>query len=150
MRRLSVRGMSLLGALVLLALLTTNQVNASIVWCKADPTVSIDGRVIDINVYSTEEILTHATGPTTVRIKVPTGVSTELIAEEEGFGFGWNVSFEEDDDLRVTKKGAETKVIVVVPSRGGLPAKVELVQQGEIIEREVGETNERMSARAWI
>lgn len=81
---------------------------------------------------------------------VPTGVATELISQDEGFGFGWDVSFEEDDDLRVTKKGAETKVVVVVPSRGELPAKVELVQQGEIIEREVGETNERLTARARI
>lgn len=81
---------------------TLGQVNASIFWCKADPTVLIDGNRVDINVYSTSENLEEVTGPTDVLISVPPGVSTELVSRDTDFRRGWEISFEQDEELRVT------------------------------------------------
>lgn len=144
------RGVPLVGTLSLLFILTFGQASASILWCRADPTVSINGNQVDINVYSTEGIYKYVSGPTKVRIFVPEGVDTELISQDDGFGRGWKVTFATDDDLRVTARGVMTRVMVVVPADEELPVKAEIVDDGEIVASSVGETDERVLVKARL
>lgn len=141
----------LLGILALAFALNSGPAMAGIVWCKSDPTVKIGGNVVHIDVYSTEGILTAVSGPTKVRIAIPQGVKAELLAQDDGFGLGWTVEFERQEDLRVSDRGVQTRVFVEVPASGVFPVKVEIVDRGDdVLDRAFGETNATVGARAWL
>ena len=91
----------------------------SIGWCKTDPKISVAGHVAHIYVYSQNEILTTATGPTEVYVTVPRGyaASAYVLYQDNGFGFGYSVVFDESNRLKVNRDGSFPIVASVkVPS----------------------------------
>lgn len=137
------RGVPLLGVLALLLALTTAQAGAIIGWCKTDPIVRIDNRVLDIGVASHERILESSTGPTLVRIFVPAGLRTEVLEIDRGFGYGWEIDWVRSQVLEVTEQGIPVRVAVRVPSTEDLAVQVQLTDAAKrLVDQQIGRTND--------
>ena len=153
MLRSSRRVVPLLGLLALQLVLTSAPAGAIFGWCSKDPVVDIGGKRVNIWVSSPNEILEAVTGPTVVKIAVPTGVGYELISTDDGFGFkpAYEVKFVESDRLVVTNLGIEIKVSVQVPARTLLPVLVEVVDGGgTLLASSTGVTNAVIVTRTEI
>lgn len=140
-----------LALLAVLAALAAPPVTAGLGWCQKDPIVDIGGKRAHVWVSSPMEILDVVSGPTKVVIAVPEGVDTELIATDEGFGYGYNVRFVESDELRITGRGIEIEASAFVPSHGELPVRVEITDRKDNrLDLATGETNEWVTAAARL
>jgi hypothetical protein len=115
-----------LAAVALMLVMTAGGAGAwGISWCQSDPVLKINGQVVDVRVSSVTEMKSLATGPIQLVVTVPTGTSTELLAADQGFGYGYRVSFVQSDRLLKKAVGAEVQLAVYAPaSDGSLPVKV--------------------------
>ena len=145
--------------LALLALVLAVQLQsatASIGWCKTDPKISVDGHVAHIYVYSPNDILTTVTGPTSVVVTVPVGYAARSfeLYQDNGFGFGYTVSFVESSNLTINRRGnIEILATIFVPSsRLGLSVKVELALADgtTVISKSTGSVNSVIKIRGAI
>lgn len=95
-------------------------------WCWRDPVVKIDGKVADIRIGGDEALDETATGPTQIVVLVPPGVTTELLATDQGFNKqGYAISFAEDAGLTWGDDGPQVVVQVFVSAPvDGLPVQV--------------------------
>jgi len=124
---------------------------ATIGWCKRDPIVDIGGKRAHVYVSSLDSILVSATGPTDVVITVPNGVATDLIGTDDGFGYGYNVRFEESGGLKTTNRGIQIEVEVEVPATDELPVLLEVTDgQNVVLAHKRGETNEEVLVRTTL
>ena len=99
--------------------------SASISWCRSDPLVTVNGKTGHVYVDSTEAMLASATGPIQVEIQVPVGSIRSAVPLDNGFGWGYAITFRED--ARLAKRGSysEVRVEVTAPARDGtLPVRV--------------------------
>jgi hypothetical protein len=124
-----------LGALGLVAVLTTAaapDAGAINVWCRTDPIVQIDGQTADVFISSYEEMKLLAAGPTKVRVTVPPGVDTRLVATDQGFGgWGYEVSFAESAALKDRGDVLEVRIEVYAPALdAALPVRVAFTPRG--------------------
>ena len=124
-----------LAALVLPAALRPRAVDAILGWCRRDPTITIDGQIADIFLLSYDEMDLLARGPSQVVVTVPTGVPTQLIATDPGFGgHGYHVRFRQSDNLTNTDRILEVQIEVFAPAQdrpdGPLPVRVEFTPRG--------------------
>lgn len=63
-------------------------------WCKADPVVSLDGRLVDITVSIPLEYLPHVNGPTQYQIRLPAEVERHVVLNDPGFNLqGSEITF---------------------------------------------------------
>ena len=151
MRDLVRRAVPVLGLLTLLFLLTAPSAGAVLNWCKTDPIVEIGGKRAHVYVASPQDILAAATGPTAVEITVPVGVSTSLISTDAGFGHGWEVTFVESANLRITNRGIEVRVSTSVPANATLLVVTEVVDGSEVSLASVaGATNTWNSVKVYL
>lgn len=91
-------------------------VSAGVGWCRTDPIVLIDGRVVNITITGPLVAPLKVTGPNIVVVKTPPNVPTQLVLTDLGFLHGEIVRFETSDDLQVTPEGVEVEVRVFVPA----------------------------------
>jgi len=84
-----------LGLVLLLTIsFQAHVVDAGRLWCKADPVVSLDDRLVSISLAIPIEYLLLVNGPTTIEIKTPKTVDRQLILNDLGFmGHGTVVTF---------------------------------------------------------
>jgi hypothetical protein len=139
MGRVSRRQVVRLGVLALpltFAASSPYQVEARIGWCRRDPILEIDGKWVRIDVYSKKEIIDVATGPTKLHVFVPKQVDFRVVAEDEGFGKGWEISFDRREQLQVDKDKdtveIQVEVFVPTPEYVRLPVKVLISDPGKI------------------
>lgn len=79
---------------LLILALVAQPAAAGKLWCKADPVVSLNGRVVSISPAIPLEYLLRVNGPTQITIKTPRGVDGTLILNDLGFmGHGTIVTF---------------------------------------------------------
>lgn len=92
MRRLSLRVVSAL--IPLWAILTIALPAQAVIWCKTDPVVSLNGRLVDIQVDIPLEYVTLVDGPTLIDVQTPKSVVRKLVFNGPGFnGHGETVAF---------------------------------------------------------
>jgi hypothetical protein len=91
MRRSGTAGIVLLLALVL----NVQFAEAGRLWCKADPIVTLDGRIVSISLAIPLEYLLLVTGPTVIEITTPPDVERVLIVNDVGFLHGSIVRFKD-------------------------------------------------------
>ena len=139
MSRVSRRQLVRLGALALpltFAAASPFQVEARIGWCRRDPILQINDKLVRVDVYSTKQILDAATGPTELRVFVPKQVDFSIVAQDEGFGQGWNIRFDRQEDLKFDKDNDTIQirvgVFVPTPEDVRLPVKVLISDPGKI------------------
>lgn len=96
-------------------------------WCRSDPVVLIDDNITDIYIDAPLNAPLLVTGPTELTITVPTGVDTQLIFADLGFGYGYELTFVESRSLRKTVTGVEVQIAVYVPAHDStMPVKLNL------------------------
>jgi hypothetical protein len=86
-------------------------------WCRSDPVVFIDNRIVDVWVTAPLLAPLKVTGPNQVVITTPTDVDGYLVLADLGFGRGEDVTFQTSPNLHRTANGVEVQVAVYVPSR---------------------------------
>lgn len=85
-------------------------------WCRSDPVVLIDGRIVDIWVTGPLTAPLKVTGPNQIVITTPPDVESYLILKDLGFGKGEEVTFRTSPRLKPTSQGVDVEVAVYVPS----------------------------------
>jgi hypothetical protein len=137
---------TLFGLVALLLVATSASANG---WCRTDPKIRVDGRVYNIYISLPDSDAAKAVvGPTQVQIYIPMGVSHSLLDTDDGFGFGYNVSWVEVSWLADGSHGPEVKVNVFVPATRSIPVQVEWQPRGEdVTERAYGNTNSWVALR---
>jgi hypothetical protein len=125
----------------LLALLLVLPAQAGVGWCRVDPVFSANGKVGHVLIAVQKE--QHVNGATKVRISVPQGVDTHLLATDDGFGYGYAVTFRESKALKVTPAGIEVKIEVLVSSKMAQPVLVEFrpAAAGAVTAATLGDAN---------
>ncbi len=84
------------GAILLLALVLNVQfVEAGRLWCKADPIVTLNNRIVSISLAIPLEYLLLVDGPTIIEITTPPEVDRRLIVNDVGFLHGSIVRFKD-------------------------------------------------------
>lgn len=112
-------------AVALMLVLQTQTASAGISWCRADPLITVNGRTGHVYVDSTAEMYSSATGPIQVEIRVPVGSIASAVPLDNGFGYGYAITFVPDPSLSVVGNTSEVRVNVYAPARNGsLPVKV--------------------------
>lgn len=105
-------------ALIILAFtLTSAPASAGYGWCRTDPVVLIDGRIVNVTVTGPLLAPLKVTGPNQMVIRTPEDVDSYLVLKDLGFGRGEVVSFETTPRLKKTDQGIEVEVAVYVPAR---------------------------------
>lgn len=112
------------------ALLKAREAEASVTWCRSDPTVLLNGTRVQVWVAIPQEDQPDVDGPIMVNFKAPWGVTQELIYVDEGFnGHGETVRLTERAG-RIAQDGSfpiTVRVKVPVSGRLGVPTRVELI-----------------------
>lgn len=111
MRRLFV--MSVL--LSILATLIVAQPAGATLWCKADPVVRLNGRLVDITIAIPVEYVPLVNGPVDYEIQTPNGTTRQVVVSDPvGFGKGTVIRFTNGGGA--VKQGVfSTTVRVIVP-----------------------------------
>ena len=132
MQRLCRRTAPLLGLVAVLFASIVPDAGAISLWCRVDPIVQIDGQTAAVLVSSYEEMKLLAAGPTKVRVTVPPGVDTRLVATDRGFGgWGYEVSFAESAALKDRGDVLEVRIEVYAPALdAALPVRVAFTPRG--------------------
>ncbi len=113
-------------------------------WCKRDPVIRIDGKTARIWVSTKEDRLPDVTGPTEVVVTVPERAKTEFVWADNGFGYGYDLRFEESRRLKSGEQGTEVEVEVFVPARSdAVPIMVEFeaAAKRNVVARAKGRVN---------
>jgi len=101
--------------------------SASVMWCRSDPLVVIDGYLVDIFVSVPIDQVLKVNGATEIVVTTPPGVDVALASPDVGFGYGEHVTFAESPSLDVTDQGMEIRVKVLVPAADdSVPVLVQL------------------------
>lgn len=120
-------------AVTLGATLKPQAAGAARVWCRTDPTFSVDGLVGNVYVSGLLDLAYDTTGPIQLTFTAPTGSVVELLAVDPGFGHGYTVTVAYDDKLKNDEKRIPLALEVVVPSATDrLPLLVEFVPEGTV------------------
>ena len=92
-------------------------------WCQKDPAFQVAGTRVSVDVAVYDDLQTHVTGPIAVTLYVPPGTAAELVFTDDGFnGYGEVATILTDERLRVTGRGIQIRVVVVVPASVSMPA----------------------------
>src|SRR4051794_16071139 len=71
--------------LPLAALLLSTPVQAGRLWCKTDPVVALDGHLADLTVAIPLHAVWRVTGPTSLVIGTPSGITRHVLVRDVGF-----------------------------------------------------------------
>jgi hypothetical protein len=92
----AVRRAGTVGIIAVLAFVLNVQfVEAGRLWCKADPVVTLDGRIVSISLAIPLDYLLLVDGPTIIEITTPPEVDRQLIVNDVGFLHGSIVIFKD-------------------------------------------------------
>jgi hypothetical protein len=120
------RSAALLGLLALVTAWQVNSASAGIGWCQTDPVVKIDGGTADIFISSSTDMNSAATGPIQIDVYLPAGSVGQVLAVDQGFGFGYVITFLPSTLLQKTALHDQVTVQVLAPATGNkLPVEVD-------------------------
>lgn len=126
-RRMSKRGLATtFGCLALLLALNLNWAAAGISWCRADPHVQIGHKSANIFVERGANGANSNNAPIQLAVIVPLGIGTAVLAQDSGFGHGYDVSFEASSEVRVTGNVTRAQVRAYVPPSDVMPIRLSL------------------------
>lgn len=121
-------------------------------WCKADPVVSLDGRLVDITVSIPLEFLPYVAGPTQIQIRTPAGVERVVVLNDLGFNLhGSEVTFVDGGVVKDDLIPVEVRVTVPMQLDSGERAPMEvMVWPDNKLPTTVVGTNELTSLRLHV
>ncbi len=123
----------------------TSQASAgSRMWCRYDPTFSVDGVIGNVYVSGELDQAYDVTGPVKLRFTLPEGSNFKLLATDAGFGQGYDISVEFDRSLKSDERSIAIDIEALVPAISDkLPILIEFVPDATIIvaAKQSGTTN---------
>lgn len=112
-------------AMALMLVLQVSSASAGLGWCRTDPLITVNGKTGHVYVDSSAEMFTSATGPIKIEVLVPVGAIASAVPLDNGFGFGYTITFVEDARLAARGSFSEVRVNAYAPaSNGSLPVRV--------------------------
>lgn len=97
----TLRRCSTVGITIVLALALNSQlVEAGRLWCKTDPVVTIDDRIVSITLAIPLDYLLTVDGPTVIEITIPESVDRQVIVNDVGFLRGSIVTFKDGGGVK--------------------------------------------------
>lgn len=115
------RSLSTIIALVAILAVVTSA-SAGRAWCRADPVLIINGDVVDIQVSSSLKMYSSATGPIDMVVYVERGTRANVILQDFGFGYGYDIRIE---TVRNLDRGVRARVEMNAPAEdSSLPVAV--------------------------
>jgi|GEM_PF-6734868 len=119
------------GIVLLLALVLNVQfAEAGRLWCKADPVVTLNGRIVTIALAIPLEYLLLVDGPTLIEITTPPDVDRRLILNDIGFLRGSIVRFKDGEGSVVNRQ-------IPVTITASVPIKTSRLAPGEVVPLEI-------------
>jgi len=98
-----------------------------LLWCKADPIVSLDGRLVDITVSVPLSYQLRVNGPTQIQIKTPASVNRVVILNDLGFNLrGSPVTFVDGGEVADGRIPVEIEATVPMNLADGEVAPMEV------------------------
>lgn len=122
-------------------------------WCRTDPAFLVDGLVGNVYVAGELNRAYDVTGPIRLVFTVPEGTDVQLLATDDGFGTGYDVSHEWTPRLKNDHKHIEIEVAVLVPAgTDKLPVHVEFVPGAtvEVEDQKDGTTNKWITVKTQL
>jgi hypothetical protein len=121
-------------------------------WCKADPIVSVDGRLVDITLSIPLEYLSRVSGPTRIEIRTPPDVQRYVVLNDLGFNLqGSEVIFVDGGTISGDRIPIEIRASVPMALAPGETAPMEvLVWPDNTLPMTVVGTNLRTTVRLEI
>lgn len=123
------------------------------VWCRVEPLIRVNGRLVDLWVAGEDGTLAASTGPIQMTCYVPVGAAVEYLSADDGFGFGYAFGFAEDASLKITQRGnTRIRVETFAPASAQLRIQVEVqdVESGQLVRSSNGRTNQLETTRARV
>jgi hypothetical protein len=114
----------LLPLLALMLLLSTQGASAARGWCLADPHISVGGRTSNITVGYDASYANTTTGPIQLIVTVPKGKTVQILQQDPGFGYGWQITVQVSSKLPVTPGPTSVQLSVYVPAATALPIQI--------------------------
>jgi hypothetical protein len=134
-------------AVALMLVLHVQSASAGIGWCRTDPLITVNGKTGHVYIDSTESMLSSATGPIQIEVRVPLGSIAAALPLDNGFGRGYAITFVEDPKLFARGSYSEVRVTVYVPAvDGSLPVKVTFHADSPSMD----ESSKTGTANSWI
>lgn len=106
------------------ALLRPEPVGATRVWCRTDPLFQVGYKLVDVTIGTYDDMFLSATGPVQIVLTTPPGVPVRLLYADNGFGYGYAISYATDPALTGGMTNPQVHVQVVAPSTEALPVSV--------------------------
>ena len=107
MRRKTAPKLLTMALAICAALVLVTSGTAGRAWCRADPVLIINGDVVDIQASSSLEMYQSATGPIQMVVRVPKGTNANVLLNDFGFGYGYDIKIEKVKSLKSKKARAE-------------------------------------------
>ncbi len=98
--------------------------SAARVWCRADPLFQVGNKLVDVTIGTYDDMFAMATGPVQIVLTTPPGVAVRLVYADNGFGFGYAISYATDAALVGGLANPQVHVQVTAPATEALPVSV--------------------------
>lgn len=118
-------------ALALLLALQADPAWAARTWCRRDPVFRIGTQIVVLHVSSDKAMFDAATGPVVLGVTGPAGVTNQLLATDNGFGYGYAVTAQTAGTLAATDVSLPVMVDAYAPATdAALPVEIDIVPRG--------------------
>jgi hypothetical protein len=147
------------GGVPLALLLPTHAAEAGRQWCQVDPVFRfVNADEPNLEVTASVSVATElgadvdTTGPIQIILTVPEDIQPELLSQDEGFGFGYDIAVETSDQGARSRRQVRVVVAARVPATDRHRVRLEFVPDGAVEDADASEgwTNDWVIVRTRL
>ena len=98
--------------------------SAARVWCRTDPLFQVGTKYVDVTIGTYDDMFASAVAPVQIVLWTPLNVPVRLLWSDNGFGYGYNVTYAPDPALKGGKDNPQVRVQVMAPAMTSIPVSV--------------------------
>lgn len=98
--------------------------SAARVWCRTDPLFQVGTKYVDVTIGTYDDMFAAAVGAVQIILWTPHDVPVRLIWADNGFGYGYAITYAVDPNLKGTKDNPQVRVDVLAPATTQIPVSV--------------------------
>lgn len=111
-------------ALVPALALRPDRASAAVSWCRTDPLFQVGTKQVDVTIGTYDTMFTDAVAPVQIILWTPLNVPVNLLWSDDGFGFGYDITYAVDPTLKGGKDNPQVRVQVMAPATTSIPVSV--------------------------